>query len=866
MSLMKYSGRWKDDSGLIQRRAALPDDVRDLYNRYLRNRTRPDLEVLARLLEREAKLLPVFVVVDALDECPERNNTRDELIAEFQKLSQNAHVLITSRYSQKIENSLGGFPQIDIKATDDDVRRYVEARIEQKKSLSGHVRSTPSLREEISETITRNCQGMFLLAQLHMDSLARKLNIRGVRAALRSLPIELDETYEQALQRIKTLDEEKTSLAYRVLYWISYSYRPLTVAELKHALATEPDDDDPNDDLDDDFDEDGLYETDLMVTVCAGLVTVDEESNQIRLVHYTAQDYFERIRTGLFLGAPSTIAMTCLRYLLFKPFSEIHCSTEEELAARLDKYPFLGYAASYWGDHIRDEMNDDIRRLALEYLGNSIRILSTYQAIDEAKQLRLSPIKSINCGKITRLHVAALFNLVDIARNIQTGWADVNARTDWGMTPLYVAAEAGHTPMVDFLLQAGANVASKKIGGLTPLHIAARNGHEPVKDAVAYGRKRLADKEPSSPTLDKNDEIRNRDKSDYESGYEELGRTPLNRAAEKGHDALVLMLLNNKANISATDEKGQTALHQASQAGHIKVVEHLIATGIDVLTRDESGQSALHYAARTGQEAIIRVLMQNNADVLAEDFEGKTAVDKAAMNEHETVVKILLEHMGKEDETERWIATALLRRAVEQADEVEVDALLRKGADPNVSVKWDVPLLHFAVTREDADVLQLLLVNGADVDIKESYGRTPLHWAAYRGYSTGVRLLLGHGADIQAADNDGATPLHMATEFHGSALVVEQLLQHGAQPNAKDRNGETALSWLFGLGIDGCMPLMDEKVSPLTPWTEDRTEDDEQKSEQQVEAKQESNHRLAVLDLLILAGADLDASYALLSH
>jgi hypothetical protein len=31
-----------------------------------------------------------------------------------------------------------------------------------------------------------------------------------------------------------------------------------------------------------------------MVSVCAGLVTIDEESNIIRLVHHTTQEYFER--------------------------------------------------------------------------------------------------------------------------------------------------------------------------------------------------------------------------------------------------------------------------------------------------------------------------------------------------------------------------------------------------------------------------------------------------------------------------------------------------------------------------------------------------------------------------------------------
>jgi hypothetical protein len=40
-------------------------------------------------------------------------------------------------------------------------------------------------------------------------------------------------------------------------------------------------------------------EVDDIVSVCAGLVVVDQESDVIRLVHYTKQEYFERISSRL---------------------------------------------------------------------------------------------------------------------------------------------------------------------------------------------------------------------------------------------------------------------------------------------------------------------------------------------------------------------------------------------------------------------------------------------------------------------------------------------------------------------------------------------------------------------------------------
>ena len=41
---------------------------------------------------------------------------------------------------------------------------------------------------------------------------------------------------------------------------------------------------------------------DVLVSVCAGLVTIDRESNIIRLVHYTTEEFFERIQARSALG------------------------------------------------------------------------------------------------------------------------------------------------------------------------------------------------------------------------------------------------------------------------------------------------------------------------------------------------------------------------------------------------------------------------------------------------------------------------------------------------------------------------------------------------------------------------------------
>jgi hypothetical protein len=126
-----------------------------------------------------------------------------------------------------------------------------------------------------------------------------------------------DHAYKDAMERIEgqLMDEEE--LAKQVLLWITCAKRPLTTSELEHALAVEPEESQ--------LDEENLCRAEDMVTVCAGLVTIDEESGIIRLVHYTTQEYFERTQSQWFPQAESEITITCIIYLSFNVFESGLC-------------------------------------------------------------------------------------------------------------------------------------------------------------------------------------------------------------------------------------------------------------------------------------------------------------------------------------------------------------------------------------------------------------------------------------------------------------------------------------------------------------------------------------------------------------
>ncbi|KAF2181116.1 ankyrin repeat protein, partial [Zopfia rhizophila CBS 207.26] len=180
----------------------------------------------------------------------------------------------------------------------------------------------------------------FLLAQLHTDSLLDKRTPKDVKSTLATFSrgsIALDDAYKQAIQRIEGQLSGDYERAKKVLSWITYAQRPLTTAEICCALAVEPEGNE--------LDPENIPDVEDLVSVCAGLVVVDEESAIIRLVHYTTQEYFERIRNEWNPSAQLDIALTCLTYLSFGTFKSGSCSTDKEFEERLRQNEFLDYAA-----------------------------------------------------------------------------------------------------------------------------------------------------------------------------------------------------------------------------------------------------------------------------------------------------------------------------------------------------------------------------------------------------------------------------------------------------------------------------------------------------------------------------------------
>ncbi|KAH7142702.1 hypothetical protein B0J13DRAFT_503042, partial [Dactylonectria estremocensis] len=314
---------------LSQGQASLPDSVKSLYDSHKDKRRRPSLDEVSRTLQSvAAQYSRVFIIVDALDECQATTGGRARFLSEIFNLQAKcrANIFATSRSIPEIVRIFDGRPALEIRARKEDVERYLEGHIGE---LTAFGEWSRQLRDEIKDGISDAVDGMFLLAQIYLDSLDDKTTPRAVRRALKKLQKQspassedqkhevLNQAYKDAMERINRQKLGFRRLAEKVLSWITCAKRPLTMSEVQHALATEIGDSE--------LGEDNLERIERIVSVCAGLVTVDKESDIIRLVHYTTQEYFERTKSHWFPNAETYITTVCVTYLSFSAFEGGFC-------------------------------------------------------------------------------------------------------------------------------------------------------------------------------------------------------------------------------------------------------------------------------------------------------------------------------------------------------------------------------------------------------------------------------------------------------------------------------------------------------------------------------------------------------------
>ena len=529
----------------------------------------------------------------------------------------------------------------------------------------------------------------------------------------------LADAYDATIGRIKAQQGDRARLGMAALMLTSHSERPLSVDEICHALAVETGSTDIN--------TNNVPSIRTVLSCCQGLTAVDEGSSTIRLIHFTLKEYLSG-HADLFDRPHSKMAEICLTYLNFQTIKDLSAGPSHDPRGT----PFLGYASLYWGTHMRMELSERSRHLALD-------LLDKYDNHISAELLWKSTVEPCfnSLKPFSALHCISYFGIPEVAiRLIRMKRWDVNQRDSGGLTPLMWAARHGHEEVVKLLLQqkhTQPDIPDTKYGR-TALSWAAGSGHEGV---VGLFLGRL---------------------------FVNPGR--IGRRWRKTPRVMSILFRRKYVNPDSPDGDGQTPLSWAARNGHDRVVKLLLGRKDVTPDRpDGYGRTPLLWASQNGRDGTVRLLLGlKDVSPDSRDYRGQTPLSRAAWYGHDRVVRLLLEHK-----------------------DISPDTLDNYGQTPLSWAAWN---------GNDGVVKLLLGRDDVSPDRPDFYGQTPLSWAAGGGCSGVVKLLLEREeVNPDRPDNGGQTPLSWAAR-RGYGLVVELLLERDdVSPDRLDNYGRTPLSW-----------------------------------------------------------------------
>jgi ankyrin repeat domain-containing protein 50 len=480
----------------------------------------------------------------------------------------------------------------------------------------------------------------FLHASLQLQALLECTTRHELDKALEEFPAKIADVYIQTWRRIMQQPLGKALLAVNVLRWVLYATRSLSIEELRNAIASCPETHS--------YESGRLVAPEIIVVACCGLITIEKETRQVRLVRkfnllgkvddadisprrfvdYSAKPVLQGLIVESIPYPHSQLAAVCINRLSQAGFQQSTISSREEFHSALEASPLIPYAYDSWSDHARQSLDDDSAKAC------------TCKFVRECHSF---PIPTRKYGRLHPFgppHVAAFFDLPP--------------------------SVAGPNYLQNLNLPVGDE-------GLTPLHLACiGNAKYAVKEMLALSKIKV-------------------------NAVDRDGWTALIWASDLGHEEIVALLLTHPyIKVNQAGDGGVTALHRAAERGHTATVKILLAVPKikpnQPLDKEESGATPLIAASFAGQEDTVRLLLGHPQIKvnMVDSLRGWSALMYAvspAQGDGDEVVKVLLSHPQIQlDQRDRdgWTPLQVAKRYKRKGVE---DILLEhyRNVGPNVS-------------------------------------------------------------------------------------------------------------------------------------------------------------------------------------
>ena len=148
----------------------IPSQIIKAYDRCNKGNSQPSLSDLIEMLIHVIEDFDnVFIVIDALDECP-KDGERDQLLAAISDIkaisASNLHILVTSRREPDIEDAvlpLVSVPVIPLQGSyvNMDIQMHIAHQLATDPKLK---KWSIEIKEEIESTLTKGANGMYVFA------------------------------------------------------------------------------------------------------------------------------------------------------------------------------------------------------------------------------------------------------------------------------------------------------------------------------------------------------------------------------------------------------------------------------------------------------------------------------------------------------------------------------------------------------------------------------------------------------------------------------------------------------------------------------------------------------------------------------
>ncbi|KIX00054.1 uncharacterized protein Z518_10981 [Rhinocladiella mackenziei CBS 650.93] len=748
---------------LLENDDHLPEQVLCLYEKAGQTKTEPTDKVWIDTL---CKLIPsspqVYVMIDGFDECPDHLG----LSRFFRHLKQTAaKTYVAGRAPIDLPVDSTGHRWVEIIAPKSDLATFIKSCLEEDEELESLL--TESLRDEVVETLIDYADGVkvFLLVKMALDNFTGFTTVRQIRKALLNVPKNLRSAHQATLDRILSGPAAKRDLALKTLAWVLRTKRPLTLTELLHALALEPDDVE--------VDPENLTTPKTVIGACLGYIEHRESNDLVQFTHATVEEYLDYYRTDIFQRYDLEIARSCVNYLAQPAFAREPCRTLDAMVTLLTDYPLLGYAASHWGAHAAKYQKDltvEISKL-LQSQNSVSNVAQVFHYLRRTKGQLVKAAFAELPQAFGKMHLLALWGLKDITALESPSDNEITAPDSLGRTPLHWAAARGHHAMLDFLVSRGAHIESRDLRRWTPLFWAIF--WSPL-DALRY-------------LVDQGANIQAKDMD---------GNTPLHIAVSRANPEICDVLLRRNADWSVKSFRGSSPFDLALRSQ----VPEIASMFLDLMKPHPMSVMAGHTFEETVLERAVAWFPAAPNSVFRATLEGETTA--AERSDWPRPLLPRLTHY--KEELQQKDPSRLTSIGLEISHSWFAEDLINQN-------DYVAGVLAYAILTEHTEMVKALIDTG--VDLNKPWPRTyariqdqqfPVLLASYTGNVELINMLRGkishafglaklirahqsrhwHSAD----QTTGST-----TEVKTSLDLAESLVQNGGDVNLPDRLGNTPL-------------------------------------------------------------------------